>query len=173
MRSPIPELVPVMSTARTPPASWAAAVGAAVGERQGMVTHQALTLSGLTQREAPPGPGAGPAHLAPPYGFLAVPRDKGSGPCVPVLLPNEVGLHLVEGMHGQDVEVGPGAVRMEILDVGEVRAGDAAVEDAGGGRMIVSGTNFAFDNWGVGGFYKSDNNALLALQMTYWLIGII
>ncbi len=49
----------------------------------------------------------------------------------------------------------------------------AAVEDAGGGRMIVSGSNFAFDNWGVGGFYRSDNNALLALQMTYWLVGIV
>jgi len=49
----------------------------------------------------------------------------------------------------------------------------AAVEGVGGGRMIVSGSNFAFDNWGVGGFYGSDNNALLALQVTYWLIGLV
>lgn len=49
----------------------------------------------------------------------------------------------------------------------------AAVEGVGGGRMIVSGSNFAFDNWGVGGFYRSDNNALLALQMTYWLVGLV
>ncbi|UCH05108.1 MAG: hypothetical protein JSW05_02810, partial [Candidatus Thorarchaeota archaeon] len=49
----------------------------------------------------------------------------------------------------------------------------AAVEGAGGGRMIVSGSNFAFDNWGVEGYYRSDSNALLALQMTYWLIGLV
>jgi hypothetical protein len=49
----------------------------------------------------------------------------------------------------------------------------AGVEGIGGGRMIVSGSNFAFDNWGVGGFYRSDSNALLALQMTYWLVGLV
>lgn len=49
----------------------------------------------------------------------------------------------------------------------------AAVEGAGGGRMIVSGSNFAFDNWGIGGFYISNENSLFALQMTYWLVGIL
>ncbi|MFX1265743.1 MAG: S8 family serine peptidase, partial [Promethearchaeota archaeon] len=49
----------------------------------------------------------------------------------------------------------------------------AAVEGAGGGRMVVSGSNFAFDNWGVGGYYRSDYNALFALQITHWLIGFV
>ncbi|MHA2433663.1 MAG: S8 family peptidase [Candidatus Thorarchaeota archaeon] len=47
----------------------------------------------------------------------------------------------------------------------------AALEGAGGGRMIVSGSNFVFDNWGVGGFYKSDYNSWFVLQMAYWLVG--
>ncbi|MFQ5831712.1 MAG: S8 family serine peptidase [Candidatus Thorarchaeota archaeon] len=49
----------------------------------------------------------------------------------------------------------------------------AALEGAGGGRMIVSGSNFLFDNWGISGGYQSDQNALFVLQITKWLTGII
>ncbi len=49
----------------------------------------------------------------------------------------------------------------------------AALEGAGGGKMIVSGSNFMFDNWGIVGRYQSDQNAPFALQITRWLTGIL
>jgi hypothetical protein len=48
----------------------------------------------------------------------------------------------------------------------------AALEGPSRARMIVSGTNFMFDNWGVKGLYQSDKNDRFILQMVYWLIGI-
>ncbi|MFW9966546.1 MAG: S8 family serine peptidase [Candidatus Thorarchaeota archaeon] len=49
----------------------------------------------------------------------------------------------------------------------------AALEGVGEARMIVSGTNFMFDNWGVEGYYQSEENDRFILQMAYWLIGVI
>jgi hypothetical protein len=49
----------------------------------------------------------------------------------------------------------------------------AALEGSSNARMIVTGTNFMFDNWGVGGYYQSDDNDRFILQMAYWLIGAI
>jgi hypothetical protein len=48
-----------------------------------------------------------------------------------------------------------------------------ALEGFDNARMIVSGTNFMFDNWGVEGRYQSDDNDRFILQMAYWLIGLI
>jgi hypothetical protein len=48
----------------------------------------------------------------------------------------------------------------------------AALEGPSRARMIVSGTNFMFDNWGVKGLYQSDENDRFILQMVYWLIGV-
>lgn len=49
----------------------------------------------------------------------------------------------------------------------------AALEGLSNARMIVAGTNFMFDNWGVGGYYQSDDNDRFIVQMAYWLIGAI
>ncbi|MFX1270319.1 MAG: S8 family serine peptidase [Promethearchaeota archaeon] len=49
----------------------------------------------------------------------------------------------------------------------------AALEGVLGGRMIVSGTNFMFDNWGIEGYYQSEDNDRFTLQIAYWLIGVI
>jgi hypothetical protein len=49
----------------------------------------------------------------------------------------------------------------------------AALEGMNNARMIVSGTNFIFDNWGVGGYYQSDDNDRLILEMAYWLIRVM
>ncbi|MHA2041069.1 MAG: S8 family peptidase [Candidatus Thorarchaeota archaeon] len=49
----------------------------------------------------------------------------------------------------------------------------AALEGLNNAKMIVSGTNFMFDNWGVTGNYQSDDNDRFILQMAYWLIGAI
>ncbi|NHJ13815.1 MAG: hypothetical protein EAX95_09060 [Candidatus Thorarchaeota archaeon] len=38
-----------------------------------------------------------------------------------------------------------------------------------GSRMIVSGTNFFLDNWGIRGLYRSTENSRLLLQIAYWL----
>ncbi|MFW9801980.1 MAG: S8 family serine peptidase [Candidatus Thorarchaeota archaeon] len=48
----------------------------------------------------------------------------------------------------------------------------AALEGVLDGRMIVSGTNFMFDNWGVEGYYQSEDNDRFLLQIAYWLIGV-
>ncbi|MFX1439179.1 MAG: hypothetical protein ACFFFD_02945, partial [Promethearchaeota archaeon] len=48
----------------------------------------------------------------------------------------------------------------------------AALEGLDNARMIVSGTNFLFDNWGVKGYYQSEENDLFILQIAYWLVGI-
>ncbi len=48
----------------------------------------------------------------------------------------------------------------------------AGLEGLMGARMIVSGTNFMFDNWGVEGLYQSDENDRFILQMAYWLVGV-
>ncbi|MFW9912846.1 MAG: S8 family serine peptidase [Candidatus Thorarchaeota archaeon] len=48
----------------------------------------------------------------------------------------------------------------------------AVLEESDNARMIVSGTNFLFDNWGVEGYYQSEENDLFILQMAYWLIGV-
>jgi hypothetical protein len=49
----------------------------------------------------------------------------------------------------------------------------AALEGVSDARMIVSGTNFMFDNWGVEGLRQSEDNDRFILQIAYWLIGVI
>jgi hypothetical protein len=69
-------------------------------------------------------------------------------------------------------------VEMSTIDEsGEVHSENrtlmAALEGLSSARMIVTGTNFMFDNWGVGGYYQSDDNDRFIVQMAYWLIGAI
>lgn len=47
------------------------------------------------------------------------------------------------------------------------------LEGAGGGRLVVTGTNYFIDNWGVNGDYGSSYNALLGLQIAQWIVGLI
>jgi hypothetical protein len=68
-------------------------------------------------------------------------------------------------------------VEITYFDSGDVlqtenRTVVAALEGHDNARMIVSGTNFLFDNWGVEGYYQSEENDLFILQMAYWLIGV-
>jgi hypothetical protein len=46
------------------------------------------------------------------------------------------------------------------------------LESYTGSRMIVVGSNYLFDNWGISGLYKSTQNSKLALQMILWLTGL-
>ncbi len=43
------------------------------------------------------------------------------------------------------------------------------LEGTNGSRLLVIGTNYLFDNWGIMGLYKSTQNSKLALQMILWL----
>ena len=70
--------------------------------------------------------------------------------------------------------------QVEVTLVGELdliyeenRTVMAALEGVGEARMIVSGSNFMFDNWGVEGYYQSDENDRFILQIAYWLIGVL
>ncbi len=49
----------------------------------------------------------------------------------------------------------------------------AAVENANGGRLVATGSNFFVDNWGLLGLYKSNENAKLTRQIVLWLFGIV
>ncbi|MGY5873052.1 MAG: S8 family serine peptidase [Candidatus Thorarchaeota archaeon] len=45
-------------------------------------------------------------------------------------------------------------------------------EGASGGKLVVTGSNFMLDNWGLLGLYSgADDNALLALRIVLWCTG--
>ncbi|MFQ5832633.1 MAG: S8 family serine peptidase [Candidatus Thorarchaeota archaeon] len=46
-------------------------------------------------------------------------------------------------------------------------------QGAGGGRLVVTGTNFFIDNWGINGLYSSSHNDVLALQIVDWISDLI
>ena len=48
-----------------------------------------------------------------------------------------------------------------------------SLEGSQGGRMIVTGTNFFLDNWGMNGIYDSDDNDSLAVRIALWLTGLL
>ncbi|MHA1480673.1 MAG: S8 family peptidase [Candidatus Thorarchaeota archaeon] len=45
----------------------------------------------------------------------------------------------------------------------------ACMEGSGGGRIVVTGTNFFIDNWGILGEYSSSDNDILSLKIALWL----
>jgi hypothetical protein len=49
----------------------------------------------------------------------------------------------------------------------------ACLEGAGGGRIVISGSNFHVDNYGMTGQYKSFDDHILALKIVLWLSGLI
>ena len=49
----------------------------------------------------------------------------------------------------------------------------AGLENALGGRLIATGSNFWIDNWALNGIYHSDQNLKLVLQTTYWLLHVL
>ena len=46
-------------------------------------------------------------------------------------------------------------------------------ENLGGGRIVVTGTNFFIDNYGLLGQYGTGDDALLALQIVQWTAGLL
>ena len=49
----------------------------------------------------------------------------------------------------------------------------ASMQDDSGGRIVVTGTNFFIDNWGMLGMYAADDDALLALRIMSWVSQLI
>jgi len=49
----------------------------------------------------------------------------------------------------------------------------SSVQGAGGGRLVVTGTNFFIDNWGINELYTSTHNDRLALQIVKWVSDLI
>jgi hypothetical protein len=45
--------------------------------------------------------------------------------------------------------------------------------DIGGGRIVVTGTNYFIDNWGMTGEYDSSSDAVLALKIVLWISGLL
>ncbi|TFG13226.1 hypothetical protein EU537_07015 [Candidatus Thorarchaeota archaeon] len=48
-----------------------------------------------------------------------------------------------------------------------------AMETTGGGRIIVTGTNYFIDNWALTGNYGSSSDDTLSLKIALWLSGIL
>ncbi|MHA3962086.1 MAG: S8 family peptidase [Candidatus Thorarchaeota archaeon SMTZ1-45] len=46
-------------------------------------------------------------------------------------------------------------------------------EDAGGGRIVVTGTNFFIDNYALLGDYGAGDDALIALRIVLWTAGLL
>ncbi|MFW9908356.1 MAG: S8 family serine peptidase [Candidatus Thorarchaeota archaeon] len=49
----------------------------------------------------------------------------------------------------------------------------ACLENNSTGRLIVAGTNFFIDNWGMRGLYSSNSNRILALKIALWLTDLL
>jgi hypothetical protein len=49
----------------------------------------------------------------------------------------------------------------------------SSVQGVGGGRLVVTGTNFFIDNWGINELYSSTYNDRLALQIVKWISDLI
>ena len=47
------------------------------------------------------------------------------------------------------------------------------LEGGGGGRLVVTGTNYFLDNWGMLGHYNSDDNDDLSLRVVLWISGLL
>jgi hypothetical protein len=43
------------------------------------------------------------------------------------------------------------------------------MQDDSGGRIVVTGTNFFIDNWGMLAMYGADDDAMLALKIMLWV----
>ncbi|MDF1539987.1 MAG: S8 family serine peptidase, partial [Candidatus Thorarchaeota archaeon] len=48
-----------------------------------------------------------------------------------------------------------------------------AMEGVSSGRIVVTGTNFFLDNWGIRGLYGSSMNDVLALKIALWITGTL
>jgi hypothetical protein len=48
----------------------------------------------------------------------------------------------------------------------------AILEGSVFGRLIVSGSNFPFDNYGIYGAYRTNENVKLTRHLIYWLVGL-
>lgn len=55
----------------------------------------------------------------------------------------------------------------------EDRAVLVGLENAAGGRLIASGSNFFIDNWALNNLYRSDQDLRFVLQSVYWLLYIL
>jgi hypothetical protein len=47
----------------------------------------------------------------------------------------------------------------------------AAMDGGSAGRIVVTGTNFFIDNWGMSGLYGTPSDRVLALKIALWLVG--
>ena len=45
-----------------------------------------------------------------------------------------------------------------------------SLENENSGKFLVIGSNYCFDNWGMKGYYTSEDNDRLARQCVFWLI---
>ena len=72
--------------------------------------------------------------------------------------------------YGAGINVPGGATTLGTYVIDPVLA---CLQGAGGGRMVVSGSNFQFDNYGMTSQYQSLYDATLALNIVLWLTHII
>jgi len=70
---------------------------------------------------------------------------------------------------GSTIAIPIGAVSLARYNSGTVLA---CRQGGGGGRIVVTGSNFFVDNWGMAGRYSSHDDDVLALKIVKWLTGL-
>ncbi len=104
---------------------------------------------------------------------LGMSRISSSNPDNPTVLVTDLSAHpILAGIssfdyYGAPVNVPTGAVTLARYNLKAVLG---CLEGSGGGRIVVTGTNFFIDNWGILGEYRSSYNDNLSLKIAMWLI---
>ncbi|MFX1580140.1 MAG: hypothetical protein ACFFBJ_10865, partial [Promethearchaeota archaeon] len=78
----------------------------------------------------------------------------------------------VSGFHysGAVVNIGDGTRLARYNHVSDVLG---CKEGAGGGRIVVTGTNFFIDNYALSGQYGPGDDARIALRIVLWTAGLL
>ncbi|NHI88868.1 MAG: hypothetical protein EAX87_05045 [Candidatus Thorarchaeota archaeon] len=106
------------------------------------------------------------------FGLNPVEVPSGSNPALVSNIYSHIITSSVTGFHysGATVHVPGGAILLAQFQPGADVLG--CKEGPGGGRIVVTGTNFFIDNYGLSGQYEqygTGNDALLALRIVLWI----
>ena len=83
---------------------------------------------------------------------------------------------ITAGVVGFDYLGAPLSVPANATVLAESSEGDAVLgclDNDTAGRLVVTGTNFFIDNWGLNRQYSATDDSVLALQIVLWLTRLL
>lgn len=104
------------------------------------------------------------------FNFTRLPFDSS-----PTLVTNLSPHPITSGIADFDFVGAPMTIPQEAITLGRLggRVVLSCLEEEDKGRLVVSGSNFFIDNWGMRGQYNSNENDVLALKITLWITGLL